>query len=47
MTQGTDRAREEELRLALADALAIIHGLGYTLPPEIESYWLALLKAAA
>jgi hypothetical protein len=47
VTQGTERAREEELRLALADALVIIHGLGYTLPPEVETYWLALLKAAA
>jgi hypothetical protein len=47
VTQEADQAREAELRLALAEALAIIHGLGYTLPPELENYWFALVRGPA
>jgi hypothetical protein len=37
--------REEQLQVALAEAMAYIQGLGGGLPPQVQRHWLELLDA--
>ena len=40
-----EHTREEQLQLALAEAMAYIQGMGGSLPPQVRSQWLELLDA--